>query len=92
MTTRDHKSSLVHGYLYISCPLITLVHILKILWAMSTLSDSIKDLYEDISAEETTLAANNLITLFKILESIDARLARTKESNEPKNENIRSSH
>lgn len=59
---------------------------------MSTLSDSIQDLYEDIPAEEATLAANNLISLFKILESIETRLARTQQSHEPKNENIRSSH
>lgn len=59
---------------------------------MTTLSDSIRDLYKDISAEEANLAANNLISLFKILESIDTRLARTKENLELKNENIRSSN
>ena len=58
---------------------------------MSNLSNSIKNLYEDISEAEATLAENNLMNLFKILESVDARLVH-EESNELKNENIRSTN
>lgn len=59
---------------------------------MSTLSDSIQDLYGDISAEEATLAANNLISLFQIFERIETRLARTEANHGSKNENIRNSN
>ena len=55
---------------------------------MSNLTDSIKRLYEDISAEEAKLAADNLISFFKILEQVDARLAQKNQSHEPTNENI----
>ncbi len=58
---------------------------------MSNLSNSIKNLYGDISEAEATCAANNLINFFKILESIDARLAHEK-SNELKHENLRSTN
>ena len=58
---------------------------------MSNLSDSIKNLYEDMSRAEATHAANNLVSLFEVFQDIDARLAREK-SNEHKNENIRSSN
>jgi hypothetical protein len=59
---------------------------------MSNLTNSIKELYEDISVEETKLAADNLISFFKILEQVDARLAQTKQRHEPENENIRNSN
>ena len=59
---------------------------------MSTLIDSIKELYEDISAEDAKSAAGNLISFFKILEEVEARLAQSDQCNEPKNENIRSTH
>lgn len=59
---------------------------------MSTLIDSIKELYEGISAEEAKAAAGNLISLFKILEEVEARLAQSNQCNESKNENIRSTH
>lgn len=55
---------------------------------MSNLTNSIKELYEDISADEKKLAADNLISFFKILEQVDARLAQTKQRHEPENENI----
>jgi len=58
---------------------------------MSDLSDSIKDLYRDMSEAEATHAANSLVSFFKILESIDARLAHEK-SNELKNENLGSTN
>jgi len=59
---------------------------------MSNLTDSIKELYEDISAGEAKLAADNLISFFKILEQVEARVARTKQRHEPENENIRNSN
>lgn len=59
---------------------------------MSNLTDSIKELYEDISAEEAKLAADNLTSFFKILEQVEARVARTKQRHEPENENIRNSN
>jgi hypothetical protein len=59
---------------------------------MSNLTDSIKELYEDISAGEAKLAADNLVSLFKVLEQVEARLAQSKQRNEPKNEDIRSTH
>lgn len=59
---------------------------------MSNLTDSIKDLYEDISAEEAKLAADNLTSFFKILEQVEARVAPTKQRHEPENENIRNSN
>lgn len=59
---------------------------------MSALIDSIKELYEDISAEEAKAAAGNLMSFFKILEGVESRLAQTKQCNEPKHENIRSTH
>lgn len=55
---------------------------------MSNLTDSIKELYEDISEGEAKLAADNLLSLFKILEQIDSRLAKSTHTNEPENENI----
>ena len=58
---------------------------------MSNLSDSIKNLYGDMSEAEATHAANHLVSFFKTLESIEARLAH-EESNELKNENIRSAN
>ncbi|MEQ1705411.1 MAG: hypothetical protein ABL867_05505 [Rickettsiales bacterium] len=54
---------------------------------MSNLSDSIKELYEDMSEVDANHAANNLVSLFKVFQGIDARLAHEK-SNEHKNENI----
>ncbi|WP_133129008.1 hypothetical protein [Legionella nagasakiensis] len=57
---------------------------------MSTLIDSIKELYEDISAEEAKSAAGNLMSFFKILEEVESRMAQTDQCNEPNNENIRS--
>jgi len=59
---------------------------------MSNLTDSLKELYEDISAEEAKSAADNLLSFFKLLEQIDSRLAKTTQPNEPENENIRSKH
>ncbi|MGC1182809.1 hypothetical protein [Legionella sp.] len=59
---------------------------------MSNLTDSIKELYEDISAGEAKLAADNLINFFKILEQVESRAARTKQRHEPENENIRNSN
>lgn len=62
---------------------------------MSTLIDSIKELYEDISAEEAKAAAGNLMSFFKILEGVESRLAQhnqSKQCNESKHENIRSTH
>ncbi len=50
---------------------------------MSNLTDSIKELYDDISAGEAKLAADNLISFFKILEQVEARVARTKQRHEP---------
>ena len=44
---------------------------------MSNLTDSIKEFYEDISAGEAKLAADSLISFFKILEQVEARVART---------------
>lgn len=58
---------------------------------MSKLLESIKDLYDDIPEEEAILAEKNLIKFFKILQTVDERLAHEK-SNEQKNENIRSSN
>ncbi len=55
---------------------------------MSNLTDSIKELYEDISAEKAKSAADNLLSFFKLLEQIDSRLAKTTQPNEPENENI----
>lgn len=55
---------------------------------MSNLTDSIKELYEDISAQEAKLAADNLVSFFKILEQVESRLAQTKQRHEPENENI----
>ena len=55
---------------------------------MSNLTNSIKELYEDISTEEINLAADNLISFFKILEQVDARLAQVKQPHELENENI----
>ncbi|KTD33934.1 hypothetical protein Lmor_1916 [Legionella moravica] len=57
---------------------------------MSNLTNSIKELYEDISAEEAKSAAGNLMSFFKILEEVEARVAQINQCNEPKNENIRS--
>ena len=59
---------------------------------MSNLTDSIKELYEDITVGEAKLAADNLISFFKILEQVEARVARTKQRHEPENENIRNSN
>ena len=59
---------------------------------MSNLTDSIKEYYEDISAGEAKLAADNLVNLFKVLEQVEARLAQSKQRHEPKNEDIRSTH
>ncbi|MDP3560578.1 MAG: hypothetical protein Q8R83_00145 [Legionellaceae bacterium] len=59
---------------------------------MSNLTDSIKELYEDISAEEARLAADNLVSFFKVLEQVEARLAQSKQRHEPKNEDIRNTH
>lgn len=56
------------------------------------MTDSIKELYEDISAGEATLAADNLVSFFKILEQVEARLAHSKQRHEPKNEDIRNTH
>ena len=50
---------------------------------MSNLTDSIQELYEDISAEEAKLSADNLIGFFKILEQVESRVARTKQRHEP---------
>jgi len=55
---------------------------------MSNLTDSIKELYENISAEEAKSAADNLLSFFKLLEQIDSRLAKTTQPNERENENI----
>ena len=55
---------------------------------MSNLTDSIKELYEDISAQEAKLAADNLLSFFKILEQVESRVAQTKKCHEPENENI----
>ncbi len=55
---------------------------------MSNLTDLIKELYEDISAQEAMLAAENLVSFFKILEQVESRLAQTKKRHEPENENI----
>jgi len=59
---------------------------------MSNLTDSIKEFYEDISAEEAKLAADNLINLFKILEQVESREAQNQQPYGPKNENIRNSN
>ncbi len=59
---------------------------------MSNLTDSIKELYEDISAGEVKLAADNLVNLFKVLEQVEARLAQSKQRNESKNKDIRNTH
>lgn len=48
---------------------------------MSDLSDSIKELYEDMTETEANLAASHLIGLFTVLQTIDSRLAH-KKSNE----------
>ena len=58
---------------------------------MSNLSDSIKELYEDMSEADANHAANHLVSLFKVFQGIEARLAHEK-SNEHKNENIRSAN
>lgn len=55
---------------------------------MSNLTDSIKEFYEDISESEAKLAADNLMSFFKILEQVESRLAQTKKRHEPENENI----
>ncbi len=49
---------------------------------------SIKELYEDISEGETKLAADNLMSFFKVLEQLESRLTQTKQRHEPENENI----
>lgn len=59
---------------------------------MSNLSESIKNLYEEMSEVEATHAANNLISFFKVLESIKVRRQVHEESDELKNENIRSTN
>ena len=56
---------------------------------MSNLTDSIKELYEDISEGEAKLAADNLVNFFKILEQVESRVAKTKQRHEPENEYIR---
>lgn len=55
---------------------------------MSNLTDSIKELYEDISEGEAKLAADNLMSFFRVLEQVDSRLTQTKQRHEPENENI----
>ena len=55
---------------------------------MSNLTDSIKELYEDISEGEAKLAADNLMNFFRVLEQVESRLAQTKQRHEPENENI----
>jgi hypothetical protein len=56
---------------------------------MSGLSDSIKELYEDMTESDANHAASHLINLFKVFQEIDTRLAHEK-SNELNNEHIRS--
>lgn len=58
---------------------------------MSKLSDSIKELYEDMPEAEANHAAHHLVSLFRVLQEIDARLAHEK-SNERGNENLRSAN
>ncbi|MBN8827129.1 MAG: hypothetical protein J0H68_00280 [Sphingobacteriia bacterium] len=58
---------------------------------MSNLSDSIKDLYQDITEAEAVKAADDLVIFFKILNGIEKRLAH-QESNELKNDNIGSAN
>ncbi|MDA0782884.1 MAG: hypothetical protein O2970_11930 [Proteobacteria bacterium] len=54
---------------------------------MSNLSDSIKELYDDMTEAEANHAAHHLVSLFKVLQEVDSRLAHEK-SNEQKNDNI----
>ncbi|OGV29916.1 MAG: hypothetical protein A3E88_02300 [Legionellales bacterium RIFCSPHIGHO2_12_FULL_35_11] len=56
---------------------------------MSNLTDSIKELYEDISEGEAKLAADSLVSFFRVLEQVESRLAQTKQRHEPENEYIR---
>jgi hypothetical protein len=58
---------------------------------MSNLSDSIKELYEDMSEADANHAANHLVSLFKVFQDIETRLAHEK-SNEQTNDNIRSAN
>lgn len=58
---------------------------------MSKLSDSIKELYEDMTEAEANHAAHHLISLFKVFQEVDSRLAHEK-SNEQTNENLRSAN
>ena len=55
---------------------------------MSNLTDSIKELYEDISEGDAKLAADSLVNFFKVLEQVESRLVQTKQRHEPENENI----
>lgn len=56
---------------------------------MSPLSDSIKNLYEDMSEAEATHAAGYLLSFSQTLQGVEARLAH-EESNESEYEHIRS--
>lgn len=58
---------------------------------MSDLSDSIKELYEDMTEAEANHASSHLVNLFKVLQDVDARLAHEK-SNELENEHIRNTN
>ena len=58
---------------------------------MSNLSDSIKELYEDMTEAEANHAAHHLVSLFKVFKEIDSRLAHEK-SNEHKDDNIGSTN
>ncbi len=58
---------------------------------MSNLSNSIKELYEDMTEAEANHAAYYLVSLFKVLQEVDTRLAHEK-SNELKNENLGSAN
>lgn len=56
---------------------------------MSALSNAIQELYEGMSAQEASFAADSLVSLFKTLQGVERRLAHEKRS-EQNNEDLRS--
>lgn len=54
---------------------------------MSNLSNSIRELYQDMSEAEANHASHHLVSLFEVLQKVDSRLAH-KERNEQENEHI----
>jgi hypothetical protein len=66
---------------------------------MSNLKNSIKSLYAQITEEEAAIAESNLLSFFKVLEKVEARISIKNQAqkiqqkcNELKNENLRSTN